>query len=121
MTEVILFIKETDKDILGKSKFEINYDRLSESKQNILDEKYNCNICQIIIKNEKPYLCYKCQKIFHEKCLKDWDNKCKSQNKILECPICRNKLSIENWNKKLDHDNDRKDNANLLNNFFSYI
>ena len=39
--------------------------KLAESKQDILDEKYNCNICTIIIKKEKPYLCYKCQKIFH--------------------------------------------------------
>ena len=89
----IIFIKEVDN--LDKSIFSINYDKLSESRQEILDEKYNCNICSIIIKNEKPYLCYKCQKIFHEKCLKDWNNKCKLQNKILESPNCRNKLSIE--------------------------
>ena len=80
MTKDIIFIKEINKDNLEKSIFSINYDKLSESKQDILDEKYNCNICSIIIKNEKPYLCYKCQKIFHEKCLKDWDNKCKLQN-----------------------------------------
>ena len=115
MTEDILFIKETDKDILGKSKFEINYDRLSESKQNILDEKYNCKICEIIIKNEKPYLCYKCQNIFHEKCLKDWDIKCKSQHKNLMCPNCRNELPIERWNKKLNYEENRKDDANLIN------
>ena len=33
---------------------------------------------------------------------------------------CRNKLSIENWNKKLEHDNDRIDNANLLNKLNEY-
>ena len=91
----IIFIKEINKDDLEKSIFSINYNKLSESNQDILDEKYNCNICTNLIKNEKPYFCYKCQKIFHEKCLKDWDNKCKLQNKILECPNCRNKLSIE--------------------------
>ena len=117
----IIFIKEINNDDLEKSIFSINddleksifsinYNKLSESKQDILDEKYNCNICSIIIKNEKPYLCYKCQKIFHEKCLKDWDNKCKLQNKILECPNCRNKLSIEKWNKKLDYEDNRIDN-----------
>ena len=63
----IIFIKEINKDDLEKSIFSINYDKLSESKQDILDEKYNCNICSIIIKNENPYLYYKCQKIFHEK------------------------------------------------------
>ena len=114
----IIFIKEIED--LDKSIFSINYDKLSESRQEILEEKYNCKICSIIIKNENPYLCYKCQKIFHEKCLKDWDNKCKLKNKYLECPNCRNKLSIENWNKKLDHDNNRIDNVNLLNKLNEY-
>ena len=121
IVEDILFIKEIDNfDNLDKSIFSINYDKLSESRQEILDEKYNCNICSIIIKNEQPYLCYNCQKIFHEKCLKNWDNKCKLKNKYLECPYCSNKLSIENWKKKLDHDNDRIDNANLLNKLNEY-
>ena len=71
----IIFIKEINKNDLEKSIFSINYNKLSESKQDILDNKYNCNICQIIIKNEKPYLCYNYQKLFHEKCLKNWDNK----------------------------------------------
>ena len=73
----IIFIKEIKEDDLDKSIFSINYNKLSESKKDILDEKYNYNICSILIKNEKQYLCYKCQKIFHEKYLKDWENKCK--------------------------------------------
>ena len=116
----IIFIKEINKDDLEKSIFSINYDKLSESKQDILDEKYNCNICSIIIKNEKPYLCYKCQKIFHEKCLKDWDNKCISQKKILSCPNCRNELPLDKWNKKLDYDNIRKDEAIIINKINEY-
>jgi len=80
-----------------------------------LNEKYNCNICSIIIKNEKPYLCYKCQKIFHDKCLKQWDEKCKAQKSNLTCPNCRNELALENWNKKLDYEESRNDNAKLLN------
>ena len=120
MIKDIIFIKDINKDDLEKSIFSINYDKLSESKKDILDIKYNCNICSIIIKNEKPYLCYKCQKIFHEKCLKDWDNKCKLQNKLLECPNCRNKLSIEKWNKKLDYEDNRIDDANLLNKINEY-
>ena len=47
----IIFIKEINKDDLEKSIFSLNYDKLSESKQDILDEKYNCDICSIIIKN----------------------------------------------------------------------
>ena len=111
----ILFMQEIAKDDLGKSIFSLNYDKLAESKQEILDEKYNCLLCSIIIKNENPYLCYKCQKIFHEKCLKDWDKKCKIQNKHLTCPNCRNELSIEKWNKKLDYEDNRNIIANLLN------
>ena len=112
--EDILFIREINKNILEKSLFDLNYNKLSESMQDKLDEKYNCKICSIIIKNENPYLCYKCQKIFHEKCLKDWDNKCKEQNKNLFCPNCRNELSMENWNKQLDYEENRKEYANLI-------
>ena len=116
MTEDILFIREVKKNNnLEQSLYDINYDKLSESKQEILDEKYNCILCSIVIKNEQPYLCYKCQKIFHEKCLNDWDKECKSQNKNLMCPNCRNELSIENWNKKLDYEEDKKFIANLMN------
>ena len=116
----ILFINEIDKDIYNQSLYEFNYNKLSESKQEILDDKYNCILCSIIIKNENPYLCYKCQKIFHEKCLKDWDNKCISQKKILSCPNCRNELPLDKWNKKLNFDNIRKDEANIINKINEY-
>ena len=55
-TNDILFLREINKNILGCSIFELNYNKLSESKQEILDEKYNCILCSIIIKNEKPFL-----------------------------------------------------------------
>jgi len=113
--EDILFIRELKENILEKSLYEINYNKLSESKQEILDQKYNCILCSIIIKKEKPYLCYKCQKIFHEKCLTDWDNECKAQDKELVCPNCRNELPLEEWNKKLDYEDDRMFISNLLN------
>ena len=71
----ILFIRDVKNDYFNKSLFEMNYDKLSESKQEILDEKYNCYICNEKIKNEKPLLCYKCQKIFHKKCLEIWSKK----------------------------------------------
>ena len=54
-------------------------------------------------------------KIFHEKCLKIWDEKSKSQNKNLMCPNCRNELPIEKWNKKVDYEGNRIFNANLIN------
>ena len=38
----ILFVREIIKDNLDKSLYELNYNKLSESKQEILDDKYNC-------------------------------------------------------------------------------
>ena len=111
----ILFLRELDKKKkLNPSIFEMNYDKLSESQQEILDQKYNCILCSIMIKNEKPYLCYICQKIYHEKCLKDWDKKCKEIKNAFSCPNCRNVLPLEKWNKKLDYEETRKDNATFL-------
>jgi len=111
----ILFIREIEKNILGQSVFEINYNQLSELDKEKLDEKFNCILCTVLIKNENPYLCYKCQNIFHERCLKEWDLRCRAQNKNLICPNCRNELPIERWNKKLDYEENRKVNANLIN------
>ena len=110
-----IFIKEINRNNIDQSIFSLNYDKLSESKKEILDEKYNCLLCTNIIKNEKPYLCYQCQKIFHEKCLKLWDKECKSKNRFLICPNCINELAIEKWNKKLDYEDNRKNSAILLN------
>ena len=115
-----LFIREIDIKAAQKSIFERNYNSLPEFKQSKLDEKYNCISCTEIIKDENPYFCYQCQNIFHEKCLKDWDKKCKSQNQILSCPICRNILPIENWSKKLQHGNYLKNDANLINSINDY-
>jgi len=118
--EDILFIRKIDENILGQSLFELNYNKLSESKQEVIDEKYNCILCSLIIKNENPYLCYRCQSIFHEKCLKEWDKKSKNLNQKLCCPKCRNELPLEQWNKKLDYEDNRKDNANLMNKINEY-
>ena len=115
MLDNILFIREKNKNALKQSLFEINYNKLSESKRDILDDKYNCILCSVLIKNENPFLCYKCQKIFHEKCIKDWDKKCNSQNKNLTCPNCRNELPIEKWNRKIDYEDKRKEEGNSMN------
>ena len=110
----ILFIGPKNGSFLESSLFEINYNLLSESKQDILDQKYNCLLCTNIIKNEKPYFCYKCQKIYHERCLKDWEKARKSENLNLDCPNCRNELPIEQWEKKLDYEECRNLDANFL-------
>ena len=73
LSKDILYIrKKNEIDYSDKSMFEINYDKLSESNKIILDEKYSCFICTMKIKNENPYFCYKCQKLYHNKCLNEW-------------------------------------------------
>ena len=118
--EDFLFIREINQNILDESLYSLNYKRLSESQQDKLDEKFNCLLCSMIIKNENPYFCYQCQKIFHIKCLDNWDKKCKQENKKFFCPNCRNELPKENWNKKIDFEGNRKDNANLMNRINEY-
>ena len=113
--EDILFIREIYKNTSEQSIYGINFNILDETKKDILASKYSCSICKNIIKNEEPYFCYKCQKFFHEKCLKKIDKKCKFQNKNLVCTNCNYKLPIENWNKKLGYEDERKDFVNLLN------
>ena len=111
----ILFIREKVKMNLVQSLFEINYNKLSESEKDKLDNKYNCILCSVIIKNENPFFCYRCQNIFHEKCLKDWDRTCKAQHKNLTCPNCRNELSIEKWKRKVNYEANRKEEGNVMN------
>ena len=113
--EDILFIREIEKINLNPSIFQINYNKLSESEQEILDEKYNCILCSNVIKHEQPFFCYKCQKIFHENCLNNWDIKLESQNKKLSCPVCRYELPIEKWNKNINYEDNRIEHAKLLN------
>ena len=110
----ILLIREIKGNQLQSSIFSLNYNILSESKKEILDDKYGCNICNIIIKKEKPLFCYRCQKLFHQKCLLDWDQKKKILNQELSCPNCNKKLPISQWEKKLDFEDERMNEANLL-------
>ena len=116
----VLFVREVENMNFDESIFESNYKKLSESEQEKLDEKYNCILCFITIKNEQPYFCYKCQKIFHQKCLKNWDEKSKSLNKKLSCPHCMYELPFEKWNKQLDYEDNRINNAYLLSEINEY-
>ena len=100
---------------MSESSFSVNYNNLSESKRDILDEKYNCFICSENIKNEKPLFCYICQKIFHNKCLQNWDNKRHMQNEQLTCPNCRNELALEQWRQKLDFIDIKNNEAKIMN------
>ena len=103
------------KNNIAQSVFEKHYEQLSESKQDLLNQKYNCSICLELIKYENPYLCYVCQKLFHHECLKNWDKRQKQQHKNLSCPNCRNELPFEKWKEKLNHEENRTNEAVMLN------
>jgi len=110
-----LFIRQIEKQDLGKSIFDIAYNKLDESKRDILDEKYNCYICQENIKHENPLFCYICQKIFHYKCLEDWSKQRLKYNETLKCPYCNKELPLEQWKQKLYFEENRKKDAELIN------
>ena len=110
----VYFIKESKKNVFVQSTFEHIYPFLPPKDKEKLDEKYNCIICKTIIKHQNPFLCYQCQSIFHEQCLKQWDAECKSKNKNLECPSCRNQLPLEKWNKRVHYEENRKDDAHYI-------
>ena len=96
----IIFVKEI-KD-LKQSIYDRIHDNLSESKIDIIDEKYLCNL-----RNEKlidnPYFCYKCQKRFCEKCLKDLD-----KQKPLKCPFCGFEKQFQEWQTLKNFKEERK-------------
>ena len=100
--------------------FETNYNKLSDSCKDLLDcQSYICLICSDIIKNEKPLFCYTCQKLFHHKCLKNWDKQRKVNNKVLTCPICQETVPLEKWREKLDFEENRKNITELMKKFNS--
>ena len=99
---------------LKESIFTRNLNKLPESKQDIIIEKYSCSICLELIKNEKPYFCYVCQKIFHHKCLEIWERQQKEKNQKLSCPNCRNELPLNKWKEKLDFEETRENDANIM-------
>ena len=110
-----LFIRQVEKRDLGKSIFEIAYNKLDESKRDIFDEKYNCFICTENIKHENPLFCYVCQKIFHFKCLENWSIKKEKENEKLKCPFCKKELPLNEWKQKLDFEDNRRNDAEIIN------
>jgi len=103
------------KNNIAQSVFEKNYNQLPDSKQEILNQKYNCSICLEIIKYENPFLCYECQKIFHHSCLEKWNERAKSLGKELSCPNCRHELSFDKWKVLLNYDENRTKDAQFMN------
>ena len=107
--------KKTKNNNIEQSVFQKNYNQLSTSEKEILNEKYNCSICLELIKYENPFLCYNCQKLFHHSCLKSWDTNQKQLRKKLSCPNCRNELPFEKWKVLVNYDENRTKEALMLN------
>ena len=112
----ILFVRkiESGNKDLAESMFTRNLNKLPESKQDIITEKYTCSICLELIKDENPLFCYVCQKIFHHKCLENWEKQQKEKHKNLSCPNCRNELPLNKWKEKLDFKETRENDANIM-------
>ena len=87
---------------IKESIFSKKLKELSEEQKELITNKYLCLICSEIIKREKPYMCYTCQKLFHHDCLKNWAEACKSKRKILTCPNCRSQKTLKDWKEKID-------------------
>ena len=112
----ILFVKEVD-----KSKPNLLLEKYSSSKREILEDRYGCAICQDNDENEeeedkgKILLCYQCQKVFHERCLKEWEESSKSMNKNFQCPNCRYELPLNYWAEKVNYEDEKKYEKKLFN------
>ena len=113
LSKDILYVHKVQ-DNLGQSLFSLNNNQLSESKQEILEERYCCNLCEMIMKDEKPLLCYRCQNIFHQNCLENWNNQCQKQNRTFNCPKCRYELPLKKWEKKVNYDYERINEDEIL-------
>lgn len=120
LADSVFFIKEINQNDLGKSIFSLNYNKLSESNQESLDERFKCFICSELIKNEDPPFCYICQKNYHYSCLKKWEETNNSLDKILSCPNCRNELALNEWKKRLNFEELRQNEANMMNEIKKY-
>ena len=115
----ILFINEKN-EILYESIFQRNYNILSESRKDIIDEKYSCKICSENIKGENPLFCYTCQQIYHRKCLELWESERRKKNLNFSCPNCRNEIPLKDWKEKLNYMENRKNEGELMNKLNEY-
>ena len=101
-----LFVRKNE-TTMGFCLLDDSCETLNELTKSQIEDEYSCNICKEFIKIENPYLCYICQKIFHQKCLEDWGKKRNTLNENLNCPYCRNELPLEQW-KEMDYEELKK-------------
>ena len=110
-----IFMRKIEKIDLTQSVFTRNYNKLSENKKDILNEKYNCVICYSMIKEDNPYYCYVCQKNFHKQCLESWGKEKKLRHKMLSCPNCRHELPLEQWKNNINYEKKRRNEIEIIN------
>ena len=111
----IIFVRQKEEIKIKESLYNKIYNMLPESSKEFIDEIYNCFICNDNIKNENPYFCYICQKIFHINCLGDWNKQKQSKNEVLNCPNCRNELPLELWKQQLNFEEKKSRAAEIMN------
>jgi hypothetical protein len=102
-----------------KSPLSLTYDQLTQDKKKIIDERYVCKICSDFIE-EKPLFCPECQKIFHQKCLENWEEKSKKNKNDFSCPFCKNEIPLNEWKQKLYHDENIKNDIKIMNQIMIY-
>ena len=110
-----LYIRQIELNNLNESIFTRVYNKLPDEKKDILNDKYNCLICMTMVKEENPYFCYVCQKVFHSNCLEFWSKENKNRGQIMVCPNCRYKLTFKEWKKKLDYEKSRQNDIEIIN------
>ena len=86
----LIFIVENK--ALDESIYERIYQYLSNSKMDMVEEKYLCTICSEKFR-ENPYYCYQCSKRICKSCLTNLN---RNMNP-LKCPFCKYELPFEKW------------------------
>ena len=105
------YIINKNENDLEQSLFNSIMDKLSESKQDIYNEKFCCQICGERKKNENPFFCYHCQYIICQNCLKNLNEKCKP----LKCPKCKIERPFDKWETIKNFIGDQQRELELLN------
>ena len=109
-----LYIRKIELNNLNESVFTRVYNKLPEEKRDILNDKYSCVICMRMVKEENPYFCYVCQKVFHSECLEFWSKAKKETGQIMPCPNCRYKLTFKEWKRKFDYEKSRQNDIEIV-------
>lgn len=65
-------------------------------------------------------MCYKCQKIYHRKCLEEFDKVKKQQKLKFHCPNYRDELPLKKRKEKVNYKDYRKKEGEFMNKINEY-